>query len=185
MKAESLRLKVKIVVLALCFLSGDANASDVSGPRWVIKDKLNDVEIPVNVNDPKTKPNFHATIQSTSVNWEAVSGLWLREYRLRFTDIGGRGKSGLEVYYLDAFPCYGSGQNVFVWMNSKTTDASVDMICLRRPQDVKFAYRAAKKGASQAKTEGIITCKVEKNLTVKIDNCEEMSWKDFQNDETE
>lgn len=127
------------------------------------------------------QPVFRMDIMSTSTDWEAVTGLRLSEYKIIFTGTKAAG-AGWEIYYLDAFPCYGYAQYVRAWADAKTNDASVRALCIRRPMEISLAYRAAKKNDPQGRTTGILKCRVEKNMTVDLGKCEKQNWSDFANE---
>ena len=141
---------------------------------------INGVKVPCSP-DPITpgQPVFRANIQSTSVDWEAVTGLRLSEFEIRFTGNKAAGNIGWEMYYLDDFPCYGSGQWVRTWLNSRTNDALLRMICLSQPRTIRMAYRQAARTDSQGRTTGMLTCKIEKNLTVDLSKCTIQTWAEF------
>ena len=176
------RIFLSFLILNFQFLTAPAEAVQV------ITDKKNVVTggnfIPVNPDNiagPDTAI-FRASIQSTSVDWEAVTGLRLREYTITFANTRAAGNVGWEMYYFDEFPCYGSGQFVRTWVNSRNSDGTIRVICLRRPTEVSLAYRVAGKNDGQGRTTGVLRCKVERNLSVKLDECKTESWSDFARD---
>ena len=122
-----------------------------------------------------------ALIQATSVDWEAATGARLGEYKITFANTKAAG-TGWEIFYLDEFPCHGVGQYVRAWVGAKSDDAFVRVLCLWRPKEIKFAYRPAKRDDRAARTIGILRCGVEKNLSVKLDECGTESWADFARD---
>lgn len=124
--------------------------------------------------------NDAIVIQSASVDWEAATGAKLREYKINFANTKGAG-TGWEMYYLDAFPCYGVGQYVRAWVSAKENDAFVRLLCVFQPKEIKFAYRPAKRDDRQSRATGILQCKVEKNLSVKLDSCAATSWAEYNN----
>ena len=123
-----------------------------------------------------------SSITTTSVDWESATGLRLGEFKITFANTRVAGNTGWEMYYLDGFPCYGSGQFVRTWVNSKNSDGFIRIVCLRRPAEIKLAYRVAGKNDSQGRTTGILSCKVENNLSVKLDECMAETWSDFTRD---
>ncbi|MDR3208392.1 MAG: hypothetical protein LBT45_00925 [Rickettsiales bacterium] len=169
-----------LMILAPCLLFlGAARAG-----KYVMVDKStcadgNCVEIPVN-RDNKSAPVFRADIQSTSVDWEAVSGLRLREYKITFSGTKAAGSTGWEMYYLDGFPCYGFAQYTRTWVSQKNGDGFLRANCVRQPKEILLAYRSAKKEDSQGRTTGILRCAVSKNLVVKLDECTSQDWSDFE-----
>ena len=122
---------------------------------------------------------------STTVDWEAVTGLSLAQYRGHFT---GRNKSllknGLILYYLDSFPCYGEADSVRVWISPYGDDVGpLRLVCIYPPREIKFAYRNAPQDAEQAETTGLLTCPVSGDYELHIDlsKCERgPDWKKFQ-----
>jgi len=152
--------------------------------RYVVTDTTTGVTVPVNpdnVAGPGTAV-FRADIQSTSVDWEAVTGLRLREFTITFANTRAAGNVGWEMYFLDEFPCYGSGQFVRTWVNSRNSDGTIRVICLRRPEEIRLAYRVAGRNDWQGRTTGVLRCKVERNLSVRLDQCESETWADFARD---
>jgi hypothetical protein len=179
------------LLAAFCMAQLHAGESVDPPPKYVVIDKASCLdgkactEIPVhydNVNEKdKNDPGvmFRASIQSTSIDWEAVTGLRLSEYKITFANTNAAGNIGWEMYYLDEFPCYGYAQYVRTWVNAKNKDGFVRVNCLRRPLQIKLAYREAKRDEWQGRTTGILKCKVEKNLSVQLDKCEKQDWSDF------
>ncbi|MDR1071702.1 MAG: hypothetical protein LBL21_03610 [Rickettsiales bacterium] len=167
--------------LVSCLLSLNSAHAD----NYVIVDKStcaggSCVEIPVNPDpDGGGAPVFRADIQSTSVDWEAVSGLRLREYKLTFSGTNVVGKIGWEMYFLDGFPCYGFAQYTRTWVGQKKGDGFLRANCVRQPKEILLAYRVAKKEEFQGRTTGILKCPVAKNMVVKLDECEKQDWADF------
>ena len=168
----------KIVLLLLSALFIVNSYAD----KYVVVNTNTGAKIPVTGDTQGAKTVFSANIQSTSVDWEAISGLQLREYRISFDGAKATGNTGWEMYYMDGFPCYGYAQYVRVWMNTMNHDGEIRINCLRRPENIVLAYRVAKKDESQNRTTGILKCKVEKNLSVGLDKCEKIDWNDFAND---
>jgi hypothetical protein len=150
--------------------------------RYVITDKTTGITMPVNPDGSAIdgiQPVFRADIQSTSVDWEAATGLRLREYKITFSNAKAAGQVGWEMYYLDEFPCYGSAQYVRAWVSAKNNDGFLRANCLRQPKQIKMAYRVAARDDWQSRTTGILTCKVDKNLVVNLAECGEQKWSDF------
>ena len=108
---------------------------------------------------------------STTVDWAGVTGLSLAQYTGKFTG-GDRSllKSGLILYYLDSFPCYGEADSVRVWLspNGKTDDF-LRLVCIYPPKEIKFAWRNAPADAEQAQTTGILVCPVTGDYELQID----------------
>ena len=123
-----------------------------------------------------------SVIQSTSSDWEAVTGMHLSEYTITFSNTKVSGNTGWEVYYLDEFPCYGMAQYVRAWFNANNNDDKLLINCLKKPTEIKLAYRSATRDAYQDKTTGILTCNVEKNLSIDLSKCQQAKWSDFANE---
>ena len=124
------------------------------------------------------------SIFSTTVDWEAVTGLSLGQYRGKFT---GNNKAlikqGLVLYYLDAFPCYGEADSVRVWIapNGKAV-GSLRFVCITKPEYISFAWRNATEDALDARSTGILVCPVkgDRELTIDLSKCERgKDWKDM------
>jgi len=162
----------------------------VSPGRFVVVDTENNAVIPVapdNLGSPGTVV-FRAAIQSSSVDWEAISVLRLREYRFNFTNtrVAGTGRNGWELYYLDEFPCTGSGQWVRTWLNQTRNLADstfpVRANCIMQPAVAKFAWRVSQENQWQGRTNGILTCAVDRNMNVSLEACRRQTWAEFQRD---
>ena len=136
-----------------------------------------------------TTPIFvRPSIFSTSTDWEAVTGLRLSEYIVRFGRNRTIGNIGLELYFLDGFPCYAQSESARSWV-SPTTAYAIDqntfmrIVCLAQPLTVQLAFREATSGASQGRTTGMLTCPAEKSgrdVVVDLTTCERLdSWNDF------
>lgn len=116
------------------------------------------------------------SVFSTSTDWQAVTGLNLNQYSATFRpDSKLIGRQGLVLYYLDAFPCYGLGYGVRVWLgpNGKS-DGTLQIACVAAPTEIHFAYRNATRDADQAATTGILTCPVDgrtRDLTIDLSRC--------------
>ena len=118
---------------------------------------------------------------STSADWGDVTGMRLGEYKITFKNASAAG-AGWELYYLDGFPCFGAGEYVHAWVSEKDVSEFVRVLCVRRPKEITFAYRAAKKNAPKGVTVGMLSCTVEKDLSVKLGGCEKQDWVDFAKD---
>lgn len=122
---------------------------------------------------------------STSVDWEAVTGLTLSEYRGKFTSDSKLVGRGLVLYYLDAFPCYGLGEGVRVWISPQgRADNDLRIVCLRPPKEISFAWRNMTRDATQGVTQGILTCPVTadgRDLTIDLKKCDKgPDWPDYE-----
>ena len=89
------------------------------------------------------------SIFSTSTDWQAITGLLLNEYRGNFKpDSKLIGNKGLELYYLDAFPCYGLGDGVRVWFGPNNKhDGDLRIACVYAPETINFSWRNATRDA--------------------------------------
>ena len=131
------------------------------------------------------------SIFSTSTDWEALTGLRLSEFNITFgrdrtvTDIG------MELYYLDGFPCYGQSESVRAWISpsrnfawDESSNAGMRIVCLVVPQKLYFAYREVASIAAQGRTKGMMSCEPEvtksRNIKIRLENCtKDKDWKDF------
>lgn len=116
------------------------------------------------------------SIFSTTVDWEAITGLRLNQYTGKITGTNkSLVKQGLVLYYLDSFPCYGQADSVRVWLspNGKMS-GDLRITCISKPEKISFAWRNAEEDAIDSKTTGIMTCPVEGNrsFTINISECE-------------
>ena len=184
-------MKIFFISFLSLFLIGSlcANIGGNIG-RFVVVDTQNDAVIPVapdNLGSPGTAV-FRAFIQSASVDWEAVSGLRLREYRFNFKNarVAGTGRNGWELYFLDEFPCLGSGQWVRTWLNRNRnlseSNLPIRANCIHQPTQARLAWRAAQEGQWQGRTDGILTCDVDRNMNVDLESCHRQTWAEFQRD---
>jgi hypothetical protein len=123
----------------------------------------------------------YIAIPGNNVDWESVTGLNTVEYRIGFKNTKAAG-DGWEMYYLNEFPCFGAGTYVYAWVSAKDSSAEMRVLCVRRPKEVKLAYRPAKKGATEGRTVGMLTCNIEKDLSVDLGGCKKESWADFAKD---
>jgi len=118
-------------------------------------------------------------IQTTSADWEGLSGLRFKEYKITLTSNG----AGLDVYYLDAFPCYGVAEYVHAWVDAKPKKSAIRLACIRAPREISLAYRFAKKDAPKGKAEGVMRCRLGANLDAELSECERTGWADFEKSE--
>ena len=124
---------------------------------------------------PPTKPVQRVSVFSTTVDWEAVTGLTLHQYTGKITGMDRSFvKQGLVLYYLDSFPCYGEADSVRVWLspNGKMV-GNLRIVCIHKPETISFAWRNATEDADQAKSTGILTCPIngDRYFTVDISKC--------------
>lgn len=141
----------------------------------------------ININafaDTTPPPVPRVSVFSTTVDWEAVTGLTLHQYTGKIT---GTDKSfvkdGLVLYYLDSFPCYGEADSVRVWLspNGKMS-GHLRIVCIHKPEKISFAWRNATEDADQARSTGILTCPVDgkRNFTIDISTCERgPNWTEY------
>ena len=134
--------------------------------------------------DDPPPPQPRVSVFSTTVDWEAVTGLSLHQYTGKITG-NDRSfiKEGLVLYYLDSFPCYGEADSVRVWVspNGKMV-GNLRIVCIGKPEKISFAWRNATEDANQARTTGILTCPVDgnRNFTIDISKCERgPNWTEY------
>ena len=133
---------------------------------------------------PAVKPVQRVSVFSTTVDWEAVTGLSLHQYTGKVT---GQDKSlvknGLVLYYLDSFPCYGEADSVRVWLSpSGKMSGNLRIVCVHKPEKISFAWRNATEEALDAQTTGIITCPIngERHFSIDISKCEKgPDWTEY------
>jgi hypothetical protein len=128
-------------------------------------------------------PAPRVSLFSTSADWEAVTGLRLGQYRVKFRGSSGLIKKGLEVYFLDGFPCYGQTDRTQAWISpAAKTERDVMIVCLYSPEKLYFAWRDAARDADQNATTGILECPVAKggDLTIDLSKCARgKDWKEY------
>ena len=131
------------------------------------------------------------SIFSTSTDWESITGLRLNEFQVVF----GRDRTvtniGLELYFLDGFPCYGQTDTARVWVSpahnfewDNNRNALMRITCLVVPETLHFAYREIRSGDSQGRTSGILTCETGKlegrRIMIHLENCiQGPDWGDY------
>lgn len=111
------------------------------------------------------------SIFSTSVDWEAITALRLTQTRVNFIPDLKLIQNGLELYFLDGFPCFGQTGMARIWIGQKEkdTDGEIRLTCAHVPETVNFAWRNADRDASQNKTTGILTCPTSGKTDITID----------------
>jgi hypothetical protein len=140
--------------------------------------------------DPITPVVVRPSIFSTSIDWEAVTGLRLSEYKIRFGRDGTVTNVGIELYFLDAFPCYGQTESGRIWVSPSRNfgwdDSSTALgriTCLVVPKTMQFAWREVPRNANQGRTTGILTCDTESSggtIRIHLENCiQGPEWKDY------
>lgn len=129
-------------------------------------------------------PVPRVSVFSTTVDWEAVTGLSLHQYTGTVRGVDKKFvKEGLVLYYLDSFPCYGEADSVRVWLspNGKMS-GNLRIVCVYKPDTISFAWRNATEDATQARSTGILTCPIEgnRNFTIDISKCEQgPDWTEY------
>jgi hypothetical protein len=118
-------------------------------------------------------------IYSTTVDWEGVTGLRLRQYSVQYFRGATIGNTGWELYFLDQFPCTGQPESTRVWISpskihAQDTNARQTINCLHAPETFTYAMRIAKQGEAQGKTTNVLTCRPEvvgTTIKVNLDEC--------------
>ncbi len=119
------------------------------------------------------------SIFSTSTDWESVTGLRYGQFDLSFIRDKSIGNNGMELYFLDGFPCIGQAQTARAWISPSRisgTDEKAKMYisCVQRPTELRFAWREAQRQDSQNRTTGIITCQITgqgRLISIKLNDC--------------
>lgn len=132
-----------------------------------------------NINAEDITDIVRPSIFSTSTDWESVTGLRYSQFDISFTRDREIGTIGMELYFLDGFPCIGQAQSARVWISpskfsAKDDKARMNISCVQRPDTVRFAWREAKKDDSQDTTQGIITCNIKgqgRNISIALQDC--------------
>ena len=134
---------------------------------------------------PPAMPVPRVSIFSTTTDWQALTGLTLNEYRGVFTpDSKLIGPKGLVLYYLDAFPCYGLGDGVRVWLGQNgKQDGGLRIACVYPPETIMFSYRNATRDADDARNTGMLTCPVSsdgRELSIDMAKCQKgKDWDEY------
>lgn len=127
-------------------------------------------------------PVIRTSIYSTSIDWEAVTDLRLSQHYVNFNYDRSLAGSGLELYFLDGFPCFAQTESARIWIGANDTDGKIRITCLFAPEKIMFAWRNADRDASQAKTTGLLECPVsgESDLQVDLYRCKKLKdWKEY------
>ena len=134
--------------------------------------------IGVTVADTTQPPALvrRVSVFSTSTDWQAITGLLLNEYRgILKPDSKLIGTKGLELYYLDGFPCYGLGDGVRVWLGPNNKhDGDLRIACVYAPETINFSWRNATRDADDGRGTGLLTCPVDadgRDLTIDLSKC--------------
>jgi len=123
-----------------------------------------------------------ASIFSTSTDWEAISGLRLKQTTVNFTKDMNLIENGLELYFLDSFPCFAQTGKAHIWLGNKNTDGEIRLTCLYTPTEIQFAWRNSKQDESQNTTTGILYCpaKGDDNVIIDLSKCKKNAeWKEY------
>ena len=128
------------------------------------------------------------SIFSTSTDWEAITGLRLSEFNIRFGRDKTMGAIGTELYFLDGFPCYARAENARAWVSPSIAyaidkDAFMRVVCLAVPPVTQLAFREVSSNASHARSTGMLTCPTEKSdrdILINLALCERLdNWGDY------
>jgi hypothetical protein len=114
------------------------------------------------------------SIFSTSTDWESVTGMYLSQFNVEFSGDKDLVGNGLELYFLDGFPCFAQTDSARIWIGQNNkTDNKIRLTCLFAPKTVNFAWRNAARDAAQDKTTGILECAVnnDDNLIIDLSKC--------------
>ncbi len=132
---------------------------------------------------PQPVPTPRVSIFSTTTDWAALTGLPLRQFVGKFSWNNKDVSRGLEMYYLDAFPCYGEADSVRVWLGpNKQSDGTLRLVCVHAPKVISFTWRNATREADQGISTGILNCPVtgEYELNIDISKCTRgPEWKEY------
>lgn len=119
------------------------------------------------------------SIFSTSTDWESVTGLRYGQFDLSFIRNKSIGNNGVELYFLDGFPCIGQAQTARAWISpSKFSgadeNAKMYISCVQRPTELRFAWREAARQDYQSRTTGIMTCQITgqgRSIPITLNDC--------------
>jgi hypothetical protein len=110
------------------------------------------------------------SIFSTSADWEAVTGLRFGQHTIEFEPDDKLVGDGLELYFLDGFPCFGQTDTTNIWIGPRgQSNGRLRLVCLYPPSVVYFAWRNAGRSAPQNATRGILECPNSGHGGVKIE----------------
>ncbi|MBO5696594.1 MAG: hypothetical protein J6S06_03705 [Alphaproteobacteria bacterium] len=131
-----------------------------------------------------TAPAPRISIFSTSTDWSAVTGLPLNEYHGTFTGKNSIIGRGMTVYYLDGFPCYGLGEGVRAWIDSRgNSHDHLRLACVAMPETIQFAWRNSSRDADDETTTGIIICPVDgdgRDFVIDLSDCKQgPDWDEY------
>lgn len=132
--------------------------------------------IPTFAENTTPPPAPRVSVFSTTVDWQAATGLTLNQYTGKITGTNkSLVKNGLVLYYLDSFPCYGEADSVRVWFSPDgKMVGNLRIVCVYKPDTISFAWRNANEMALDAKTTGILKCPVkgDRYFTIDISKCD-------------
>lgn len=119
------------------------------------------------------------SIFSTSTDWERVTGLRYSQFDVSFIRDKSLGSKGIELYFLDGFPCIGQAETARAWISpsnfsGKDKKASMNISCVQRPTQIQFAWREANEKDIQSKTTGIMICKITgdgREIEITLNDC--------------
>lgn len=124
---------------------------------------------------------------AATADWEAITGGRFAEYEMRFGRDESMGEKGLELYWLDGFPCMGETGNVFTWIAPAKKfdwDDRADKIrvaCVFPPAEVRFAFREAREKEPEGRATGFLVCRPEvitgRQISIKLEDCNEVPFK--------
>ncbi len=105
------------------------------------------------------------SIFSTSTDWESITGLRYGQFDLSFIRDKSIGNNGIELYFLDGFPCIGQAQTARAWISPSKISGADEYVkmyisCVQRPTELRFAWREAARQDYQSRTTGIMTCNI-------------------------
>ena len=123
-------------------------------------------------------------IFSTSTDWSALTGIPMSRHDVKFVNTTKTVANGMTLYYLDAFPCYGFGEDARIWLGAKNkSDGAIRIACLYPPREINFAWQFAARDDFQKQTTGLMTCNVSGDgttLTVDLSKCEKShAWDEY------
>jgi len=134
---------------------------------------------------------YALTVFSTSTDWEAVTGLRASEFRVEFGLDRSVTSIGMELYFLDGFPCFGQSESARVWIApaqnifrmDTSTDSRMRIVCLYAPAQIKLAYREMRRDAGQGRTTGLKICPTThsgRNIRIDLRECNSKGrWNDM------
>lgn len=136
-----------------------------------------------NADNTTPAPIIRKSVFSTSTDWESVTDLRLSEYNVGFSEDKKLIGNGLELYFLDGFPCYGQTYSARIWIGDNgKKDGEIRITCLFAPKNLSFAWRNVDRDARQDKTTGILECPVigDNDLKIDLSKCKiGKEWKEY------